>query len=54
MTGNINKVDFLINEIKHLDNGNIYDIEIKVQTDLGFIDNVKLTVQSRTSNQDIQ
>ena len=53
MTGNINKVDFLINEIKHLDNGNIYDIEIKVPTDLGFIDNVKLTVQSRTNNQDI-
>ena len=47
MNGNIDKIDFIIKEIKHFNNGNSYDISIKIPDSLGFIDNVNLVIEAR-------
>ncbi len=49
MNGNIDKIDFEIKEITHLDNGCTYKVLIKVPDTLGFIDDVKLVIETTNS-----
>ena len=53
MNENIDKVDFSIIKKSQCKDGNNYEIEIRIPESLGFIDNVKLIVQSRTDNIEI-
>ncbi len=51
MTGNIDKIDFGLEEIQKVENGKLFKVSIKVPDNLGFIDDVNLVIETTMSKE---